>query len=257
MFQKTCKSLLSTVQPVVVAWRRSRGMVDWGIGAGMFLNRDGWFITAGHILAQIREMDQAAKSNAGKAKLKGDAITDYVFIFGAGNHRGFQAHVKPVIDLGIGRMKGVTPPPDYVFPKFRVRDVAQGEFLCRAGYPFVNDRRPTWTAEKGFEFKNLFPVPMFVNEALVSRFATVRDNNNRAVGKWIETSSPGLRGQSGGPLADADGFICGIQVNTGHYALGFRGAGKNQSLNVGRAVHSGSVRQVLDEFNVEYFTDEV
>ena len=223
MFQNTCKSLLSTVQPVVVVWRLKRGKVDWGIGAGMFVNRDGWFVTAGHMLGQIHKLDQAVNAQTpNKRKPKGDAVTHYAFTF-ARNSGPFEARVKPAIDLGIGRITGVTPPADYQFPKFRVRDVEQGELLCRAGYPFINDRRPTWTAENGFAFENLFPVPMFVNEALVSRFGTLRDDNNQAVGKLIETSSPGLRGQSGGPLADADGHICGIQVNTGHYPLGFSG----------------------------------
>jgi hypothetical protein len=39
--------------------------------------------------------------------------------------------------------------------------------------------------------------------------------------KWIETSSPGLKGQSGGPLLDERGTIWGVQSNTFSYNLGF------------------------------------
>ena len=31
---------------------------------------------------------------------------------------------------------------------------------------------------------------------------------------WMETSSPGLGGPSGGPVVDEYGLVCGIQVNT-------------------------------------------
>ena len=58
---------------------------------------------------------------------------------------------------------------------------------------------------------------------------------------WIETSSPDLKGQSGGPLFDENGLICGIQVNTYLYLLDFYGIGSNQSLNVGRAVRSDTI----------------
>jgi hypothetical protein len=41
---------------------------------------------------------------------------------------------------------------------------------------------------------------------------------NRKV-KFIETSTPGLRGQSGGPLFDAKGEIWGIQSRTNFLEL--------------------------------------
>ena len=102
----------------------------------------------------------------------------------------------------------------------------------------------------------MFPVPMFVNEALVSRFLNVR-SDNEDLGTWIETSSPGLMGQSGGPLADIHGNVCGIQVNTEHYPLGFKGKKvRNQFLHVGRAITAKTVTEVLDGYGISYFTEE-
>ena len=151
------------------------------------------------------------------------------------------------------KLEGYRPPDGYRFPRFRVREVEIGELLCRMGYPFVDGVKPEWDKQNAtFTFQNLFPVPAFVNEALVSRYAQF-DNGDR----WIETSSPGLKGQSGGPLADASGLICGIQVNTHHYPLGFSGRGRNQVLNVGRAVHSETVRRFLDEHKIKYYSEEV
>ena len=258
MFQKACNAMLSTVIPAVITWRQQRGTVDWAIGAGMFVNPDGWFITAGHILDRLYKLSEMVKIKPPRRNRKSTHITHYIFLFGPhtpGNGR-ITAHVEPQIDLGIGKLDGLKPPSNYVFPRFRVTpEIDQGELLCRAGYPFVNNFQPRWTQDKGFEFSNLFPVPMFVNEALVSRFLHVRqagEAGDKNVGIWIETSSPGLGGQSGGPLVDVNGCICGIQINTAHYPLGFKGKGSNQVLHVGRAVHSRTVRAVLEKHNIDY-----
>ena len=225
--------------------------MNFGIGAGMIVNESGWFVTAGHILMEIhkltkmQEMHRLAQQ-AGRKKgrrPKPNDVTNYVAVFGTHDPKKVtlrEAEVKRGVDIGVGKLDGYIPPPGHKFPLFRRRDVAQGELLCRVGYPFVNDIGMKWSNEQCFHFTNLFPVPQFANEALVSRFIQL------PTGRWIETSSPGLKGQSGGPLVDADGFICGIQVNTHHYPLGFRGDGSNQVLNVGRAVHAETVRQFLD-----------
>ena len=246
MFQETCLALHKTLMPVVVAWRTSRGKMHLGIGAGMVINEQGWFITAGHILKQIIDLEQQVQ--VPKSSRKGNHATDYASIFGTTNARLKKASVLEEIDLGVGKLEGYVPATGHVFPTLRVRDVQQGELLCRAGYPFVDSLKPSWSSGR-FRFTNLFPVPMFVNEALVSRFAQLK------FGIWIETSSPGLRGQSGGPLADADGFICGLQVNTHHYPLGFQGGGRNQVLNVGRAVHVATIRNYLDSQSIRYSSE--
>ncbi len=66
----------------------------------------------------------------------------------------------------------------------------------------------------------------------------------------IETSSPGLRGQSGGPLVDEDGKVCGIQSYTIHYSLKFNV--QDQFLHVGRAIHAKSIIEFLDRYNISY-----
>ena len=261
VFQNTCKALLSTIVPIVIAWRTQRGKVEWGIGAGMFVNEEGWLVTAAHILNQARKLDQAARSTRLRKRPRGNDITNFCFLVGQDVSSNITAHINDGLDIGVAKLKGVEVPPDYTFPKFRVRDVEQGELLCRAGYPFVNEgRNIVWSAEAGFELKGVFPVPMFVNEALVSRFLNMQDMHDihgSSAGIWIETSSPGLKGQSGGPLADADGYICGIQVNTAHYPLGFQGKGRNQVLHVGRAAHCESIRMFLDRQKVRYYTERM
>lgn len=164
-----------------------------------------------------------------------------------GTHAGLsKALVQKEVDLGVGKLEGYDPPDGHVIPRFRDHQVEQGELLCRIGFPFVDDPGTKWDKAKGFTFTNLFPVPTFVNEALVSRFGQLDS------ALWIETSSPGLIGQSGGPLADTDGLICGIQVNTHHYPLGFKGNAQNQTMNVGRAVHVDTVKTFLNEHGIAH-----
>lgn len=261
MFQDACSGLLGTLMPIVIAWRERRGRMDFGIGAGMIVNESGWFVTAGHILMEIHKLTEMCQlaPQAGRTKrrrgrlLEPNDVTNYVTVFGTHDPKKvalIKAEVGKEVDIGVGKLEGYVPPPGHKFPLFRRRDVAQGELLCRVGYPFVNDIGLQWSNEQRFHFTNLFPVPQFANEALVSRFIQL------PTGRWIETSSPGLKGQSGGPLVDADGFICGIQVNTHHYPLGFGGDGINQVLNVGRAVHVETVRQFLDTKGIRYETEE-
>ena len=71
----------------------------------------------------------------------------------------------------------------------------------------------------------------------------------------LELSTPGLRGQSGGPLFDEDGLICGMQSSTNHLHLGFdmknfeyKTGGKtikvtNQPfLHVGHCIHANIIK---------------
>ncbi len=252
MFQNTCKSFLPMIMPIVIAWRTRRGKINYGIGAGMIINDEGWIVTAGHILEQMVDLyNQVQTSKQKGRKQTQNQVTDYAAIIGKTPANLKNITIEKNLDVGVGQIDKYTPEPCQTYPRFRVRKVEQGELLCRLGYPFVNNIHPTWSANGGFVFSNLFPVPMFVNEALVSRFVEIGS------GMWIETSSPGLSGQSGGPLADSDGLVCGIQVNTKHYPLEFQGAGRNQVLNVGRAAHVKSIRQILDTRSIPYLKEDI
>ena len=68
----------------------------------------------------------------------------------------------------------------------------------------------------------------------------------------METSSPGLGGQSGGPVVDEYGLVCGIQVNTRKYPIATAKAG--WSYYVGRAVTVMAIRAFLDQHNVPYLS---
>ena len=81
---------------------------------------------------------------------------------------------------------------------------------------------------------------------------------------YVETSTPGLKGQSGGPIYDKEGRICAMQVQTAHQPLGFHPTveyeGKtvveNQFLNVGLGVHVKTITSILRDRHIRFNSDE-
>jgi hypothetical protein len=79
--------------------------------------------------------------------------------------------------------------------------------------------------------------------------------------KYIETSSPGLKGQSGGPMFDINGVVWAIQAKTIHLPLGFdaevpgrKGHTEHQFLNVGLGVHPETLLGALRNLGVAFET---
>lgn len=115
---------------------------------------------------------------------------------------------------------------------------------------------------KGFELPpGSLPVPYFPIDGIFTRNVNVPAGTPRTYPlKFLETSSPGLRGQSGGPTFDVKGTVFAIQSRTQHFPLGFdtyHGVGKKrtlvpQFLNVGWGVHVATVVGFLQEIGVSH-----
>ena len=85
-------------------------------------------------------------------------------------------------------------------------------------------------------------------------------------GVWgIELSTPGLKGQSGGPLFDGHGVVYGMQSATNHLHLGFDVKNKevvsngekikvtNQPfLHVGHCIHVDIIKKFLTEKGIQF-----
>jgi hypothetical protein len=82
----------------------------------------------------------------------------------------------------------------------------------------------------------------------------------------IELSTPGLKGQSGGPLFNEQGLICGMQSMTNHLHLGFdmknaehKIGGKtikvtNQPfLHVGHCIHADVIKEFLTANSIRFY----
>lgn len=172
----------------------------------------------------------------------------------------------PTYDLSILIFQDFKNPAYESFARF-VKDssiLKQGKFLCRLGFPFPeftnfrynNDKDDIeWTTE------GITNAPRFPIEGMLTRHFA---DNGKIWG--IEMSTPGLRGQSGGPLFDSEGNIAGLQSSTQHLHLGFdmknfeyKANGRtikitNQPfLHSGRCIHVDVIKDFLKSNNIKYY----
>jgi hypothetical protein len=135
-----------------------------------------------------------------------------------------------------------------------------GTSLCKLGFPF-HSIQPEFINNNFQLPPGSLPIPLFPLEGIYTRKIEVRPNPGNYPLSYIETSTPGLKGQSGGPTFDVHGNIWAIQSSTKSLELGFGDSlqtGKeaehlrNQYLNVGWGIHSETIIGLLNEHNISY-----
>lgn len=180
---------------------------------------------------------------------------------------GFDCHLHPTYDLAIIRFKGFNRILYQGYGKL-IEDMGRvrpGKMLCRLGFPFPEFSNFTynyqtddleWTRE-GNPRSPSFPI-----EGIITRLIA---QNGIIAG--IEMSTPGLRGQSGGPLFDSAGNIYGMQSSTRHLHLGFdlenfevplgpssKKITNMPFLHVGQCVHVNVMREFLNEHGIKFYS---
>jgi Trypsin-like peptidase domain len=174
--------------------------------------------------------------------------------------------LHPTQDLAVLRFLGHRR-THYTGHAVFLRDSARlrpGRSLCRLGYPFpeFSDYRYNPDLDdiefiaEGRNQAVSFPIDGMVTRLLGADAHSVTG---------LEMSTPGLRGQSGGPLFDSRGLIAGMQTATRHLHLGFdienmevlvNGRRTQVSnypfLNVGLCVHADIIKAFLRELDVVY-----
>ena len=166
------------------------------------------------------------------------------------------------LDLALIRLKGVTF-DNKNYPIFSKKLPEQGQSVCKLGFAF-----PEYSYFEYSESENRIIMkreiqsnfPLFPMDGIVTR--NIVDENG--IVSMFETSTPGLRGQSGGPVFSPDGIVYGIQSMTKHIDLNFdvdadvkRGNNIKHVtftpfINLGVAISSCEIIKFLDENNVEY-----
>lgn len=146
--------------------------------------------------------------------------------------------------------------------------IRPGDMLCRLGFPFPEFTDFEYNSHTDdIEWTNVGTsnTPRFPMEGMFTRNISDQKGNIFA----IELSTPGLRGQSGGPLFSSSGLIYGMQSMTNHLHLGFDMVrekiivnGKEQTVNnqpflhVGQCVHLGIIKDFLYENNIKYYVGD-
>lgn len=289
MFQEAVEQARRYTFPYAGLRRKHDGTVFSNVAAFVGVNADGWCITARHLFdeiaraehsvrgafgieRQIAQLEGEAARNPkergreirGLERRKADSLSNHVEIWAAGagwdkvRLQATQVMAHPVADLAAFRLEPFTPSADQGYPVFRSLPLGPGLSVCRIGFPWHSVEAEF--ADGGFTVKSGFPAPLFAVEGMISRFRV--DQRAEGEATYIETSTPGLRGQSGGPLFDVAGRLCGLQAFTAHLDLGFDApyerAGQQiierQFLNVGQAVHVDTITRFLDGAGIRYET---
>ena len=136
---------------------------------------------------------------------------------------------------------------------------------CRAsssttGYPFPQVEAEWDAAADTFRFLPGAELPRFPIEGIFTRNINAGDAPEGFPVAFLETSSPGLKGQSGGPIVDVHGVVWAIQVKTVSYPLGFSPvvntpdgkavAQEHQFLNAGIGSHPVTLEAIFAKHNI-------
>jgi hypothetical protein len=181
----------------------------------------------------------------------------------------FDIHLHPTHDLAIIQFSGykqIQYTSHAVFLKDS-RKIKPGKSLCRLGYPFPEFNNFRYNKEKDdIEWikEGRSNTPRFPVEGIVTR---LRNDNNRSLSS-VEMSTPGLPGQSGGPLFDTNGIVYGMQSATRHLHLrldvvdqevvvnGRKTIVSNYPfLNVGECIHVDVIKQFLRDKNIKFYEE--
>ena len=293
MFSKAVPIAAGFTRPVVISSRTTQGACAGTIGAYTIINREGWILTAGHLLDIVRSQQDSARHHAGyqgnvvefhrdtaadkRYRKKGvrtfhkpaaSSVRNHSVWWGVDGVRLVEARVMPAADLALGRLEPFNPTCVAHYPVWKdpSRDFAPGRSLCKLGFPLhrivpiYDEKANTFTLPEGS-----VPPPLFPMEGMFTRVVNARapGSGDGEPSAFIETSTPSLIGQIGGPVFDANAVVWGIQSHTMHHALGFRppvpggaaGEVEHQFLNTGLAVHAAVIRRLLDAEGIAYASE--
>ena len=161
-------------------------------------------------------------------------------------------------DVAIGQIDGFDCTLVKTYPVFKNPNINfdVGENLCKLGFPF-HSITPIYDIPKAaFELPaGALPIPLFPIDGIFTRTIVIEENSKMV--EFVETSSPGLRGQSGGPTFDSKGRVWAMQSKTRHHPLGFSPKAPNQQnrehqfLNSGMGSHVNTILDLLKNSNVQ------
>lgn len=279
MFADACDKAAKFTRPLIISTRQVDGRVTANCGAFVVINDDGWIMTAGHVfdsfvkfqadqkkIGEIRNLNKRPSKPGfpdNGIKMDPEWITNHSFWWGWDGVKLQNVYVNRQIDIAVGRLEPFNSDHISEYPVFRdPESMRPGTSLCRLGFPFANVESEFIENANSFRIKKgVLPLPLFPNDGIHTRNVMRGKSNEGDYDMlYVETSTPGMRGQSGGPIYDRDGKIYALQVQTAHFPLGFQPTveyeGKqvveNQFINVGLGIHGKTIQAILRDRKIRF-----
>lgn len=181
-----------------------------------------------------------------------------------------QIVIFEAVDLAVAKLAGFNAGLVPRFPKFKSpgADFAPGASLCKLGFPFFSGK-PVWDdAANSFHYPpGALDTTYFPMEGIFTRSQQVVPVDATGIPvptpfvlEVIETSSPGLKGQSGGPMFDTEGNVWALQCQTSHSALGFsplvevngKKTVEHQFINMGMGPSSQTIMAAMASLGIKF-----
>lgn len=292
MFIKAIETVDQFTRPVHTISRTYGGLVSPGSSTLFFVNEEGVAITCKHVVQMIKNAEsinnkfqsfKTERSNILKDEnysihlralektygYREESIVQLKINFlNSVDSGNFKFIEHPTIDLAVIMFEGFTKKfynSHATFVK-NPEKVKQGKSLCRLGYPFPefnNFHLNMSTDDIEWTGTGIQNSPKFPLDGIITRFGS---DGKQAIS--IEMSTPGLRGQSGGPLFDSEGLVYGMQHMTSHLHLGFDIENKEMIINgkktrisnypfihVGHCIHVDRITEFLSQNNIKFYQE--
>jgi len=291
MFSTAIKRIIPFTHPVIISKRLLNNQVVCSCATFIIINPEGYILTSAHVLQDfdvfnrdtverqnfLKELDRIKSNTSLNYKQKNKKLSslrenqqwiiNLSYWWGLDDYRIGGFVFDPIADLALGKIENFNKENVSSFPIFRnpKNELLVGTSLCRIGFPFhtinasYNEKIDKFILAEG-----VLPLPRFPIEGIHTREVLVKDSKSTRIARFIETSSPGLRGQSGGPIFDVNGHICGLQSRTKSLNLGFspriikgnKEVEENQFLNVGIGTHFEEIIEFLSNNKVSFSTSD-
>jgi hypothetical protein len=263
-----------------------------GAATLFFINNEGWAFTCRHVAEQlllavkINEQYDAFKGelNNRPAKIppkqwkhdleKKYKYTDEITVelknrfINCVDNIDIKPIMHPDYDIALLKFNNFNKIVVTGYPKFPKDTslIKQGRLLCKLGFPFPefnNFQYDKLTNSISWTTTGNPNTPVFPMDGMVTRFL----NGKTGEIMGFEMNTPGLCGQSGGPIFDENGSIWGMQFATGHLDLNFdidqkvirNGKDKKVSdhafLNTGLGIHINVMKDFMKKNNVTFIED--
>ncbi len=286
MFSEAIQKIEGFIRPTIICKRTENGEVSAEGATIIIINKEGWFLGATHkfevipLLKRHRQEKETMASNRKNfesmntptakkelEKLKPDPnwLTASSIWPGTDGQKIVDLDVIPEADLLLGRLDPFDASTVTNYPVFKdpSKPLPAGTSLCKVGYSYTALTTKYDEKKNNFslDFKNLVTSPL---DGIYTRDIAFHTPEERKIPiKFIETSSPGLRGQSGCPVFDAEGRVWGMHSKSHHLPLDTNASTKigeetmqiPQFLSVSWAVHPEVITGFLKERKISFDMD--